>query len=110
MDRPIDAWLVPDAAIWAMVSNVRSHTTGVPIEKEAGPMMVMHWFGLSWWRHRDFKNAYQCIFEDDFVTARCGLSSVEAIGETRFILSEREAGHSHSREDESEHCEKFSAP
>jgi len=74
---------VPNASVGAVM---RRPASGIPVKKETRPSVVVHRFrrALRW--HSNFEHAYKFIFENHFVTIR-GLHRIEAIGETRFVLS-----------------------
>jgi hypothetical protein len=78
---------ISNAAVSAMITNMRRSTPGIPIQEETRPAVVMHWYGRARRRHADFEHAYECVFEDHLVAIRGGLYGVVAVGETRFVLS-----------------------
>jgi len=78
---------VPHAAVRAVITDMRSSASGIPVKKETRPSVVVHRFCRARWWHSDFEHVHKFIFENHFVTIRSSLHSVEAIGETRFVLS-----------------------
>ena len=73
---------VPHAAVGAVITNMRSPASGIPVKKETRPSVVVHRFRRARWWHSNFEHAYKFIFENHFVTIRSSLHSIEAIGET----------------------------
>jgi hypothetical protein len=65
---------------------MRRAAAGIPIQKEARPMVVMHRYCRARRRHGDFEYAYERVFEDHFV-AGGGLHGVVTVGEIRFVFS-----------------------
>src|SRR5580658_5273883 len=81
MNWTLDAWLVPHAAIRAMVTHMGRPASRIPIQKETRPAVMVHGFRRARRRHRDFQHAHKCILENHFVTALSGLHGVVAIWE-----------------------------
>ena len=86
MNRSFHARLVRNCAVWVMIANMRRRSAHVPIQKETRPTVVMHRFCRARGRHGDFEHTDKFIFENNFVTVRCGLHGVVAVGETRSVL------------------------
>jgi len=78
---------VPHAAVGAVITDMRPSASGIPVKKETRPSVVVHRFRRARWWHSNFEHAYKFILENHFVTIRGGLHGIEAIGETRFVLS-----------------------
>ena len=73
---------VPHAAVGAVITDMRPSASGIPVEEETRPTMVVHRFRAARWWHGNFEHAYKFIFENHLVTIRGSLHGVEAIGET----------------------------
>ncbi len=89
MNRLVYAWLVSDAAIRPMITDMRRRPSCIPTKKEAWPTVVMHGFRRAGRRHGDFKHTHECVFENHFVTVGCGLRSIVAVGKVGLVLSIR---------------------
>lgn len=83
------ARLITDAPITTMVTDVRSRAACVPIQKKTRPAMMVHGNSRAGRRHRDLKNAHECIFENNFVSGGSCLDGIVAIGESGFVLRVR---------------------
>ena len=77
---------IANCAVAAVITNMRRATPGVPIKKEAGPMVMMHRFSCSRLGDADLQHAHEFIFEDYLVTVGSDLHGVETIGEPGFVL------------------------
>ena len=77
---------IANCAVAAVITNMRRATPGVPIKKEAGPMMMMHRFSCARLGDADLQHAHEFIFEDHLVTVGSDLHGVETIGEPGFVL------------------------
>jgi hypothetical protein len=83
------AWLagrIAHCTVAAMIFDVRAGAAGIPIEKKAGPAVMMHRLGFAGGRHGDFEDADEGVFKNNFVTVGRGLHGVVAIGESGFVL------------------------
>ena len=78
---------VPNASVGAVITDMRPSASGIPVKKETRPSVVVHRFRRARRWHSNFEHAYKFIFENHFVTIRGSLHGIEAIGETRFVLS-----------------------
>ena len=87
MDGSFGARAVPHAAVGTMITDMRISASGIPVEKETRPPVVVHRFRRARWWNSNFEHAYKFIFENHFVTIRGSLHGIEAIGEPRFVLS-----------------------
>jgi hypothetical protein len=65
---------------------VRSAATGIPIEKNARPAMMMRWFFHSR-RNLDLEYTHGGVFKEDLVALGSRLDRVVAIRKTRLALS-----------------------
>ena len=78
---------LPNASVGAVITDMRPSASGIPVKKETRPSVVVHRFRRARRWHSNFEHAYKFIFENHFVTIRGSLHRIEAIGETRFVLS-----------------------
>lgn len=78
---------IANCAIRSVIANVRGPAAGVPIDKEAGPTVMVHWFGHARGRDGDFEHAYKLIFENYFMTSGSGLNGVVPVWVAGFILA-----------------------
>lgn len=78
---------VPNVSVGAVITDMRTSASGIPVKKETRPSVVVHRFRRARRWHSNFEHAYKFIFENHFVTIRGSLHGIETIGETRFVLS-----------------------
>lgn len=87
MSRLFPYRAVANAAVGAMIANMRCSTSRIPIQKETRPTVMMHRYGRARRRHRDFKNTHQGVLENNFVGVGRGLHGVVPVGKIRLALS-----------------------
>jgi len=78
---------VTNSAIRAVISNMRHSSAPIPIQKKAGPTVVMHRLSPTRGWNSDFEHTHECVFEDNFVAIGRGLHRVVTIRELGFVLS-----------------------
>jgi hypothetical protein len=89
----LDCRNVANGLAGAMITNVWATSAGIPVDKQARPAMMMHWYGFTWLRNVYFQDPNQHIFEEDLVAPRCSQYGIIAIRKVILILSaEIEAG------------------
>lgn len=98
-NRRAVARLVHQRAVSTVITNMRCTSSGVPVQEETRPAVVMHRLCCAWGRHGDFQHAHQCVFEDHLMTVRCGLDRVEPIGKAGSALR---TGHAWANEERRE--------
>lgn len=86
MKRRIRTGVVPYGAVRAVIANVRRSATGIPVQKEAWPSVVVHGYRRTSRRYRDLEHSYKCILKYHFVAVRRRLHSIETVRKARTIL------------------------
>jgi hypothetical protein len=68
-----------------VVANMWRPSAGVPVQKEAWPMMMMHRLCLTGRRHGDFQYAHERVLENNSVAIRRRRHSVISVREIRQV-------------------------
>jgi len=83
-----------------VVANMRRPSTGVPVQKEARPMMMMHRLCLTGRRHGDLQYSYERVLENDLVAIRRRRHCVISVREIRQVSSAVSKGLSSANRDQ----------
>lgn len=86
VDRTFYARHVSDDAPWLVVTNMGRLSAGVPVEKEARPMMMMHGLYLAGRRHGYFQDPNEFVFENNSMAVRRRRHGVVSRRETRRLI------------------------
>lgn len=85
VNRTVYAWRVSDNIPRLVVANVRRFTACIPVQKEARPMMMMHWLYCTGRWHGDFQDPHQRILKNDLVAIGRRRHRVISVREIRRI-------------------------
>ena len=86
VDRTVYARHVPDDIPGLMIANMGRLPAGIPVQKEAGPPMMMHGLYLAGRRHGYFQDPNELILENNSMAVGRHRDGVIAFRETRRVI------------------------
>ena len=86
VDRPVYARHVSDDIPWLMVANMGRLPAGIPVQKEAGPSMMMHGLCFAGRRHGYFQDPNELILENNSMAVGRHRDGVIPCRETRRLI------------------------
>jgi hypothetical protein len=89
MNRHRFAWSISNT-IGGVITNMGGLPTGVPLEKEARPPVMVHRFRVARCRNGYLQHAHQRIFKNDSMAFWRGLNGVVTLWKTWLVLCTRE--------------------
>lgn len=87
VDRTLYARHVFDDILWLMVANMGRLPAGIPVQKEARPMMMMHGLCFAGRRHGYLQDPNELILENNSMAVGRRRHGVISLRETRRLIS-----------------------
>jgi len=84
--RRVSTLDVSDNIPWLVIANMWRLSTSIPVQKEAGPTVMMHRLRFARGRHGDLQHADEFILEYNSVTVGRRRHGIISLREIRLIL------------------------